>query len=106
MSSGCNFSDRSAYSEDGKDDSNSSPPLPLLPGEFEDGFESSLPSSGEYSGPFEGSPLEGGTDKRFIGKSNNDGDDMIDDSKSVGSFPSDDNTNVSREPYDMTLLLF
>ena len=104
MSSGCNFSDRSAYSEDGKDDSNSSPPLPLLPGEFEDGFESSLPSL-EYAGPFESSHLEG-TDNIEDGKRNNDGDDMIDDSQSVGSFPSDDTTNVSREPCRMTLLLF
>lgn len=91
MSSGCNFSDRSAYPENGKEDS-------------PDGFESSLPSL-EYAGPFESSHLEG-TDNIEDGKRNNDGDDMIDDSQSVGSFPSDDNTNVSREPYDMTLLLF
>lgn len=80
MSSGCNFSSGSAYSkQDGKDDSKP---------------QSSLPSL-EYAGPFETSYLEG-TDNIEDGKSKNDGDDMIDDSKTVGSFPSDDNTNVSR----------
>ena len=82
MSSGCNFSNGPAYSKDDKD--NSSPP-----GEF----ESSLPPL-EHAGLFERSHLEGGTDNTET--SNNDGDDMFDDIKSVGSFPSDDNTNVSQ----------
>ena len=81
MSSGCNFLNGAACSKDGKDDS--SPP-----GEF----ESSLPSL-EHAGPF-GRLLLEGTDN--IETSNNDGDDMFDDIKSVGSFPSDDNTNVSQ----------
>ena len=69
-------------SEEDKDDPNSL-------GEF----ESSL-SSDHAAGLFQESQLVGEGNDIEDCKSNNDGDDMLDDI-SVGSFPSDDNTNVS-----------
>ena len=69
-------------SEEANDDSNSL-------GEF----ESSL-SSDHAAGLFQKSQLVGEGNDIEDCKSNNDGDDMLDDI-SVGSFPSDDNTNVS-----------
>ena len=69
-------------SEEDKDDPNSL-------GEFESSF-----SSDHAAGLFQKSQLEGEGNDIEDCKSNNDVDDMLDDI-SVGSFPSDDNTNVS-----------